>query len=177
MEGPPIISASNPVEPPKHILQQLMEHKCVTWHPDFERKNYDKFMDIIHKFVPYEDLNDDNKWGYQFKITKQLKDIPVDFSDIISVKNMIVMDNFRVSMNNNGNYIYSTRSPISVYEIFLKYCSKYNKNIDKWEDDSIEDLRNLHAEKKKNYCQYTFFSTDEEGIGYFANSIIYLATS
>ena len=119
MDGPSIENISNITpEIPKHLLQELMESNCVTWHPYFEKRHYDRIMNIVYTQVPYENFTEDNKWGYQLHISRDLKEIPVDYNDIISVKNMIVMDHFTISLDDNNEYHYSTRNPLSVLEVF-----------------------------------------------------------
>ena len=178
MDGPPIANVSNIIpETPKHLLQELLESDCVTWHPYFEKRHYDRIMNVVHTKVPYENLTKDNKWGYQLHISRDLEEIPVNYNDIISVKNMIVMDHFTVSLNSDNEYYYSTRNPISILEVFLKYCDKYQKDRDEWNHDDVKELKQLHAEKKKNYSQYTFFGIDEKELGYFVNAILHLKNS
>lgn len=178
MDGPSIKNISNITsEIPKHLLQQLMESNCVTWHPYFEQRHYDRIMNIVHTQVPYENLTKDNKWGYQFHISRDLEKIPVDYNDIISVKNMIVMDHFTVSIDDNNEYHYSCRNPLSILEVFLKYCTKYKKDRDEWNHDDVKELKQIHDIIKKKYCQYTFFTINEKELDYFANSIIHLATN
>ena len=177
MEGPPIISISTVTEAPKHLLQQMMDYHCVTWHPYFEKKYYDRIMNVVHTQVPYENITNDNKWGYQYHISSDLEKIPVDYTDTISVKNKIVMDNFTVSINDNNEHYYSTRNAVSIYEIFYRYCSVYKKDIDEWDHDNLKELRELHAAKKKKYSQYTFFKINEKELGYFVNAILHLKNS
>ena len=90
MEGP-AIDLINIKLKDKNILDEMMEMNCVTWHPDFQKKYYSKIMDII-KNVPYKDLNNSNKWGYQINISRELKRIyynSIDYTDRLIVKNKI----------------------------------------------------------------------------------------
>ena len=176
MDGPPIAKISNITqEVPKHLLQQLMESSCVTWHPYFEKRHYDRIMNTVHTSVPYENFTNDNKWGYEWHISRDLEKISVDYNDIISVKNMIVMDHFTVSLDNNNEYHYSSRNPLSILEVFLKYCNKYKKDRDEWNHDDVREIKQIHDIKKKQYPQYTFFTINEKELGYLAKAIIYLS--
>ena len=179
MDGPPETSINKTILPlpPTHVLDKLMEMHCVKWHPKFQSRNYQLFMDIINNDIPYEDLNNDNKWGYQYHISKGIeKDFTVDFTDRISVKNMIVADNFICSRSESKFYYYSNIGR-SVYEIFHKYMNKYSKDIDDWYCDEMKGIRELHKKFKKKYSQYSYFETDEEGLDCITDAVIKLATS
>jgi hypothetical protein len=164
------------LELPKHLLQQLMESRCVTWHPSFEVRHCDRIMSTVHTQVPFENLTEDNKWGYQTYISRDLEKIQVDYTDIISVKNMIVMDHFMVSFDNN-KYYYSNIYSQSIQGIFLEYCDKYEKDEDEWDHTNIKELKQLNTERKKDDSQYNFFSINERELGYFVNAILHLVAN
>ena len=49
MDGLPVEIFSNITpEIPKHLLQELMESKCVTWYPYFEKRHYVRIMNTVH---------------------------------------------------------------------------------------------------------------------------------
>ena len=100
------------------IIEKLLYFQCTTWHPDFANKYRDQIINTIHTKVPFEDVNNDNKWGYQYHISENLKKIPIDYNNILSVKNMIIMDYFVIRTNSKKEIKYSTINPVSVYEVF-----------------------------------------------------------
>ena len=149
---------------------------CASWHPDFARKHRTFFMNIIHEKVPYEDLHQDNKWGYQYYISQGIKEIPIDYSNRLSIKNMIVIDNFFCHILDD-KYYYSTNRFVSVYEIFHKYMNKYNKDMNEWYCEEMKELRNMHLNFKKKNSQYSSFTIDEQGLNYFTDAVIKLTDS
>ena len=87
------------------------------------------------------------------------------------------MGHFTVSIDTNNEYYYSTRNPISILEVFLKYCNQYEKDRYEWEHDNVNGIRQLHAKKKKDDCQYNFFTVNERELGYFVNTILHLVSN
>ena len=178
MEGPPIISVSNEPVPEStdssNIIDHLEKLGCATWHPLFIRDFYQQVLENIQENVKYDSPSKDNKWGYEYNISKFLKSIPLNLDDYMSVKNYIVLDNFTY-FNKDGKNYYSVRNPRSVYEIFWSWLGNEIKlDSSVWHDKELEGLRNLHQKFKKKYNQYTFFTTDEEGLNIITSSYLYL---
>ena len=170
MLGPPANRECNDSE---HVINQLESLECATWHPLFIRDHFSEVVDHVRKNVKYDSPNSDNKWGYQYHISNFLKTIPVDFNNYMNVKNYIVIDNFTYH-DDEGKNKYSVRNPRSVYEIFWGYCGKFKLDRNIWDDKEMEGIRNLHQSYKMKYNQYSFFTTDEEGLNAITDAYIYM---
>lgn len=156
------------------VLEKLMNMGCVTWDPCFAQKHNGLISNVLTNEINYDSISNDNKWGYQFHITSALNKIDVDYNDIDSVRNLIIMNHFVIKMDKDKNIRFETRNPTSVYEIFYYYQNKFNKNIDNWYDPELSDLKILHENFKKNYNQYSFFGIIEDQLNYFVNAVIHL---
>ena len=103
MDGPPTISISNESVPEtttdsSNLIDKLEELGCATWHPLFIRDFYQQVLKHVEENVKYDSPNEDNKWGYQYHISKFLKTIQLNLGDIVSVKNNIVSKTLLISM-------------------------------------------------------------------------------
>ena len=157
-----------------YILNKLLEMDCVTWNPEFAKKHDKIISNVLTNEIDYDNISNNNKWGYQFHIKSALCKIDVDYSDIDSIKNMIIMNHFVIKLDSNKNKKYVTVNPTSVYEIFYYYKNKFKKSIDIWYDKEILNLKNLHEKLKSKNSQYSFFGIDEDKLNYFVNGIIHL---
>jgi hypothetical protein len=156
------------------VLKKLLEMGCVTWDLTFAKKNHNLISDVLTNEINYENISTQNKWGYQYHIKLALEKVAVDYNDIDSVRNMIIMNHFVIKLDRNKNRKYVTVNPTSIYDIFNYYRNKFRKNISTWNDSELSDLKNLHEILKKNNCQYTFFGVDENKLDYFVNAIKHL---
>tara|TARA_B100000161_G_scaffold265317_1_gene240982 strand:- start:865 stop:1419 length:555 start_codon:yes stop_codon:yes gene_type:complete len=178
MDGPPTILISNESVPEtdidsSNIIDKLEELGSATWHPLFIRDYYEGVLTYVKKNVKYDSPNDDNKWGYQYHISKFLKTIQLNLDDFISVKNYIVSEEFTYFYRDGKNY-YSVRKPRSVYEIFWSWIVNFNLDPDLWDEPELQSLKDIHLKFKERRNQYTFFTIDEEELDTLTNSYLYL---
>ena len=152
------------------VLHRMLEYNCITWHPHFQEQHLDLINLTINNALKSRIFNKDNKWGFQYNIKEELKNIPIDNKNINDIKNMIVLDHYIVTFK-NSEYFYKTKNPISIYEIFISYCNKYNSKKDIWYYKEINNLKVIHQEKQNNY---TFHSIDENDLETLAKAVIYL---
>ena len=162
------------VDSKNYILDKLLEMGCVTWDTEFAKKHDKLISNVLTNEINYDNISNNNKWAYQFHIKSALYKIDVDFNDIDSVKNMIIMDYFVIKLDSNKNKKYVTLNPTSVYEIFYYYTNKFKKSIDIWYDKEMSNLKNIHEMLKSKNSQYSFFGIDENKLDYFVNCIMHL---
>ena len=75
------------------VLHRMLEYNCITWHPHFQEHHLDLINLTINNALKSRIFNKDNKWGFQYNIKEQLKNIN-------DIKNMIILDHYIVTFKN-----------------------------------------------------------------------------